>query len=173
MAQRPKAPSAESEAPAHKPKMCKGFDVSTPAGRSAYKRSLPKPGAKADRELADRLRAEAAAKIAAGETEVRRGRPPGTGNARTLERRAEIQGAMAEVFASLTPEEIENIKPIDVFRLVTIGAVKANDHVLAMNAADKWAPYVHAKLAPIQVDTSNGVKRIVVENAPEGDDGED
>jgi hypothetical protein len=171
MAQRPKSstPAAKPEELSAKPKVVRGFDLSTPAGRSAYKRSLPKGGEIEDKKLTEKLRAEAAAQV--HDTEHRRsGRPKGLLNQKTIEKKEMLTGAMKDVFASLTAAEIEAIKPIDVFRLVTIAAVKAADHVLAMTAADKWAPYVHAKLAPIQVDTSNGVKRIIVENAPEGDD---
>jgi hypothetical protein len=181
MAQRPKAPSTESAVDATaqlKPKMVRGFDLNNPIERNAYKRSLPRGGQPEDKARTAKLRAEAKARVAAGDTEVKMGRPAGigvgvgTGNAQTRERREQIQAAMAAVFRSLTLDEIEHIKPIDVFRMVTIGAVKANDYVLALNAADRWAPYVHAKLAPIQVDTGNGVKRIIVENAPEDDDAE-
>lgn len=161
--------TAEAEPTAHKPRMVKGFDMNTAAGRAAYKKSLPRGGRQPDKDFTDKLRAEAAA-IPPDAPPNRRGRPTGTPNQKTQEKREALADAMRDVFSGLTHEEVETIKPLDIFRLVTIAAVRAGDHSLAMLGAEKWAPYVHAKIAPIQVDTSNGVKRIVVENAPESDD---
>lgn len=54
---------------------------------------------------------------------------------------------MELVFAELTDEEVEHIKPKDVFRLCTITAVKARNFNAAMSCAERWAPYEHARLA--------------------------
>ena len=151
---------AAAKPPTHKPKMGKGFDLNTAAGRSAYKRSLPRGGRQPDKDFTNRLRAEAAA-TPPDAPPNRRGRPTGVPNQKTREKREAITDAMRDVFAGLTPAEVEAIKPLDIFRLITLAAVRAGDHALAMLGAEKWAPYVHAKLAPIQVDAGNGTSSTV------------
>ena len=160
---------AVAKPPAHKPRMVKGFDLNTAAGRSAYKKSLPRGGRQPDKDFTDKLRAEAAA-VPPGTPPNRPGRPTGVPNQKTQEKREALSDAMRDVFAGLTPEEVEAIKPLDIFRLITLAAVRAGDHALAMLGAEKWAPYVHAKLAPIQVDAGGGDRATVhiVGGLPEG-----
>lgn len=62
---------------------------------------------------------------------------------------------MWEVFGTLTEDQLEAITPLEVMRLCTIGAVKAGQFGLALMAAEKWAPYMHAKLAPRLVDDND------------------
>ena len=65
----------------------------------------------------------------------------------------QLADGVHSVFGHLTEDEIQAIKPVDVFRLVTIFGVRTENYPLAMAAAERWAPYVHAKLAPKIVET--------------------
>ena len=83
-----------------------------------------------------------------GATGRPRGRPPGSKSRLTREHEA----ITAEAFESLTEEQIQALKPIDLFRLVALTAVRQRNIPLILKAAVDWAPYEHAKLAPLAVE---------------------
>lgn len=84
-----------------------------------------------------------------------RPRPEGSGkkkgqkNASTVEREATLAEALAAEFNKLTKAEIEEITPAQVMRLCTLSAVKIGNWGLALMASEKWAPYVHPRLAAV------------------------
>jgi hypothetical protein len=83
-----------------------------------------------------------------GATGRPRGRPRGSKSRLTREHEA----ITAEAFESLTEEQIQAIKPLDMFRLVAVTAVRQRNIPLILKAAADWAPYEHAKLAPLIVE---------------------
>lgn len=84
-----------------------------------------------------------------------RPRPEGSGkkkgqkNASTLEREATLSNALIAEFKKLTPKQREEITPMEVMRLCTLSAVEIGNWGLALLASEKWAPYVHPKLAAV------------------------
>jgi hypothetical protein len=82
-------------------------------------------------------------------------RPEGSGMKKgqktrpVLEREQSIAAALAEAFSELTDEQIETITPMEIMRLCSVSAVRAGNWGLALMAAEKWAPYVHPKLAAV------------------------
>jgi hypothetical protein len=83
------------------------------------------------------------AAIIAGTTGRPRGRPQGS--------KSRPHAITAEAFESLTEEQIQALKPIDMFRLVALTAVRQRNIPLILKAAADWALYEHAKLAPFVV----------------------
>lgn len=77
------------------------------------------------------------------------GKKKGTMNSATLEREQNLANALIAEFEKLTPAEAEAITPMEVMRLCTISAVKLGNWGLSLMAAEKWAPYVHPKLAAV------------------------
>ena len=75
------------------------------------------------------------------------GRPRGWPRGSKSRLTREHEAITAEAFESLTEEQIQALKPIDMFRLVAL-AVRQRSIPLILNAAADWAPYEHAKLAP-------------------------
>jgi hypothetical protein len=83
-----------------------------------------------------------------GATGRPRGRPQGSKSRLTREHEA----ITAEAFESLTEEQIQAIKPLDMFRLVALTAVRQRNIPLILKAAVDWAPYEHAKLGSLVVE---------------------
>lgn len=84
--------------------------------------------------------------------ERRGGRQKGTPNKSTAERDREHDAIKADVFGALTEAEIQAITPRDMFRLVARVAVRQSNVPLILKCATDWAPYMHAKLAPLIVE---------------------
>jgi hypothetical protein len=77
------------------------------------------------------------------------GKRKGLMNRSTLEREQTLANALIVEFERLTPEQVESITPTDIMRLCALSAVKLGNWGLALMASEKWAPYVHPKLAAV------------------------
>jgi hypothetical protein len=75
------------------------------------------------------------------------GRPPGRKNAATIEREHLQKEINSAIFASLTEEQIQAITPREMFRLVALAAVRAQDIPFILKSAEAWAPYEIPRLA--------------------------
>jgi hypothetical protein len=82
------------------------------------------------------------------------GRPPGGKNIKTLEREAEFRRAQISVLSELTPSDIAKILPKDVMLIVMRQALIANNEKLALHAAEKAAPYFHARLSSVEMNAT-------------------
>jgi hypothetical protein len=81
------------------------------------------------------------------------GRPKGMRNRATLEKELALATAVRDAFITLTDEQIDKITPLEVMAICTRTAIRSGNWQLAFSAAQAWAPYVHAKLAPRMVDS--------------------
>ena len=87
-----------------------------------------------------------------------RPKPPGSGRKKGTQDKAvvlvqtQLEAAMAAVFGALTDAEISSITPLQIMQLGTQAAVRAGNMPYAMTLAEKWAPYVHPKMASITPD---------------------
>jgi hypothetical protein len=75
------------------------------------------------------------------------GRSPGRRNASTIDREREKREIEATAFADLTEEQILAITPRDMFRLVALAAVRAQNIPFILKAAEAWVPYEIPRLA--------------------------
>jgi ribosome recycling factor len=75
------------------------------------------------------------------------GRPRGRKSDATLERERVEREVRAAAFADLTEEQILAITPADMFRLVALAAIRAQDLPFILKAAEAWAPYQMPRLA--------------------------
>ena len=73
------------------------------------------------------------------------GRPKGVKNLRTRIKNQAIDRAVEQQLARMTEAEIEALTPLSVLELAMRNAVRAGDFVAAAAAAEKAAPYRHAK----------------------------
>lgn len=85
-------------------------------------------------------------------TPIRRGRPLGSRNKRTVERIKATAKAIAEVRKDLTDAEINALTPLETMLMAMRASVISGDLVAALAAARDAAPYVHAKVQAIAPD---------------------
>src|SRR5580704_16662990 len=84
--------------------------------------------------------------------ERRGGRARGTPDKATAARRAAMAAAVANAFDAMTPEQVAALKPAEVMLMAMHRAVRAGDVLLAVNIAERAAPYYNRKLTgPIEV----------------------
>src|SRR3954466_9113184 len=81
------------------------------------------------------------------------GRVAGTKNRKTRERDAAFADARVRAMLGvvMTPEQIEELIPLDVMKLVMRHRLHAGDLDGAAAAANQLAPYLHARLASVDV----------------------
>ena len=77
------------------------------------------------------------------------GKRKGVPNKATVERERTLSEALIAEFKKLTPKQRQEITPMEVMRLCTMSAVEIGNWGLALLASEKWAPYVHPKLAAV------------------------
>jgi len=101
-------------------------------------------------------------------------KPPGSGakkgvlQQRTLDRQLEMANAMRAAFQDLLDDEkkLMEITPLEIMRRCAIGAIRGGQFGLAVATAEKWAPYVHAKLATKYIepeDAEEETQRIIIQ----------
>lgn len=89
--------------------------------------------------------------------ERRGGRKKGTPDKATAERQAAMRAAVAECFATMTPAEIEALSPKEIMLRAMHTAAKSGDVLLAVNIAERAAPYYDRKLTgPLEVKGQGG-----------------
>ena len=79
------------------------------------------------------------------------GRQKGTPNKNTVQREIAFAQVRASALSDLTPEEIAVIQPREVMLLVMRTALQANNAAVALVAAEKAAPYIHARLSNVEM----------------------
>ena len=80
------------------------------------------------------------------------GRKKGTPDKKTVYIKTSLEEATAEVFGALTDQEINDITPLQIMQLCTRAAIRAGQLGYAATLAEKWAPYVHPKMASRPTD---------------------
>ena len=80
------------------------------------------------------------------------GRKKGTTDKAIAVVQTQLEIAMAEVFGALTDKEISEITPLQIMQLATQAAIRAGNIGYSVALAEKWAPYVHAKMASVTPD---------------------
>lgn len=75
------------------------------------------------------------------------GRPAGRRNKKTVEKEIALKGAVDDTVARLTKDEIEKFSPLEVLLLVMRLQLQAGNLSGALAAADRAAPFVHARLS--------------------------
>ena len=94
--------------------------------------------------------------------ERRGGRKKGTPDKATAARQAAMQAAVANCFASMTAAEIEALTPKEIMLLTMQAAAKNGDALLAVNIAERAAPYYNSRLTgPLELKGRLTLEQIV------------
>jgi hypothetical protein len=95
--------------------------------------------------------------------ERRGGRAKGTPDKATAARQAAMAAAVADCFDSMTSEEIDVLTPAEVMLLAMRHAVRSRDILLAVNLAERAAPYFNRKLTgPVEVRGGLTLEQLVL-----------
>lgn len=78
--------------------------------------------------------------------ERRGGRKKGTPDKATAARQAAMQAAVADCFATMSAAEIEALTPKEIMLRAMHAAAKNGDTLLAVNIAERAAPYYNSRL---------------------------
>src|SRR5580704_5935890 len=95
--------------------------------------------------------------------ERRGGRAKGTPDKATAARQTAMAAAVADCFATMTAVEIEGLKPKQVMLMAMHSAMKSGDVLLAVNIAERVAPYYDAKISgPVNVEGKLTLEALVL-----------
>ena len=100
--------------------------------------------------------------------ERRGGRKKGTPDKATAARQAAMQAAVADCFATMTAAEVEALTPKQVLLLAMQAAVRNGDVLLAVNIAERAAPYYDAKITKAEVATRDLTLEEMVQRSYDG-----
>jgi hypothetical protein len=98
------------------------------------------------------------------------GRKKGTPDKKTAFIKTTLEEAMTEVFSTLSDKEISEITPLQIMQLCTQAAIRAGQLGYAATLAEKWAPYVHPKMASVTPDDDPNKAIIIKGGLPDPKD---
>jgi hypothetical protein len=95
--------------------------------------------------------------------ERRGGRAKGTPDKATAARQTAMAAAVEDCFATMTQAEIEALTPKDVMLRAMHTAARKGDTLLAVNIAERAAPYFNAKITgPIDIQGRLSLEQLVM-----------